>query len=154
MWESVPLFRGINAVNIDSKGRMAIPMRYRPRLEEAENELIVTIDTEDPCLLLYPLPEWELLEYKIETLPSFNKDSRWRKRLLMGHATEVELDGNGRILLPSLLREYAQLDKEVILVGQGKKFELWSDKLWEQGRSEWISHSSKDLPSEILNLSI
>lgn len=151
------MFRGINAVHIDAKGRVAIPMRYRQRLEEAKNQLVVTIDTEDPCLLLYPLPDWELLEYKIENLPSFNRIARRIQRLLIGHATEVEMDGNGRILLPSLLREYARLDKQIILVGQGKKFEIWSDKLWDEGRENWIGGEGEENgqpPPELLNLSI
>ena len=97
------MFRGLNAVNLDAKGRMSIPMRYRSKLEDAKNQLIVTIDTEDACLLLYPLPEWEFLENKIEQLPSFNNTARRIQRLLIGHATEVELDSNGRILLPALI---------------------------------------------------
>ena len=157
MWEKFPLFRGINAVNLDSKGRMSIPTRYRCALEKAKNQVIVTIDTEDPCLLLYPLPEWEVLEKKIEGLPSYNKAARRVQRLLIGHATELELDLNGRILLPSILRDYAHVDKQVILVGQGKKFEIWADSLWEKGRQDWISRTTqidKEFPTELLDLSI
>lgn len=151
------MFRGVNAVNLDAKGRMSIPTRYRPELEFAKNQLVVTIDTEDACLLLYPLPEWELLENKIEGLPSFNKAVRRVQRLLIGHATELELDSNGRILLPALLRDYAKLEKEIILVGQGRKFEIWSDTLWEKGRADWLTSDlehDEDLPAELMSLSI
>lgn len=117
-----------------------MPTRYRARLQEsAEGQMIVTIDTEERCLLLYPLPEWEIIEKKIEALPSFHKLSRRIQRLLIGHATEVELDSHGRVLLPSLLRDYAELDKQVILVGQGKKFEIWGELHWESGRTEWLA---------------
>jgi MraZ protein len=156
MW-GISLFRGINVVSLDAKGRMTIPTRYRTQLEAAQNHVVTTIDTEDPCLLLYPLPEWELLENKIEGLPSFNKAARRVQRLLIGHATEIELDGNGRILLPSLLREYASLDKQVVLVGQGKKFEIWSDIIWEKNRQNWLkdeAEEGKSFPLELLNLSI
>jgi len=160
MWIKVgdfPLFRGINAVNLDTKGRISIPTRYRPQLDTAKNQLVVTIDTEDPCLLLYTLPEWEILERKIEGLPSFNKSARRVQRLLIGHATEVELDSSGRILLPSLLRDYAKLDKQIMLVGQGKKFEIWADALWEQSREDWLADpmdDEKEFPAELLSLSI
>jgi MraZ protein len=151
------LFRGINAVNLDAKGRMLIPARYRNQLENSKNHLIITINTEDPCLLLYPLVEWEILENKIEKLSSFNKAIRRIQRLLIGHATEVELDSSGRILLPLLLREYAKLEKQILVIGQGRKFEIWSQELWEKNRHDWLSvdlENEKEYPQELLSLSI
>lgn len=128
------MFRGINAINLDPKGRIGVPARYRERLkEETDTQLVITIDTEVTCLLLYPLSEWEVIEKKIEALPSFNRVTRRIQRLLIGHATEVEMDSNGRILIPPLLREYAKLGRRVMLVGQGKKFEIWDETLWQQG---------------------
>ena len=79
------------------------------------------------------------------------------QRLLIGHATELDLDSNGRILLPAILREYAKIDKEVILVGQGKKFEIWANDLWESGRESWLTgeaENDKEFPAELSNLSI
>lgn len=152
------MFRGIHAVNLDAKGRMAIPARYRQRLaDDGQPRLIVTIDTESPCLLLYPLAAWEEIEKKIESLPSFNKSTRRVQRLLIGHATDVEVDGNGRILLPNLLRDYAGLDKRIILLGQGKKFELWDEQRWEQHRDGWLgddSLGSTDLPDALDNITL
>lgn len=152
------MFRGINAVNLDAKGRMAMPVRYRTQLqEEAQGQLVITIDTEEKCLLLYPLPMWEEIEKKIEALPSFNQITRRIQRLLIGHATEMELDGNGRILVPPLLREYAKLDKRVILVGQGKKFEIWDEKLWNGDRENWLAAGlgkDTELPTELQSLSL
>lgn len=133
------MFRGINAIQIDEKGRLAIPTRYRERLqEEAKGVLVVTIETETRCLLLYALPDWEVIEQKISGLPSFNPAARRIQRLLVGHATEVELDGQGRILVPQPLRDYAGLQKSVVLLGQGKKFEIWDEAFWNASRTNWL----------------
>lgn len=152
------MFRGIHAVNLDTKGRMAIPARYRQRLQDdTQGKLVVTIDTDEHCLLIYPLSEWEAIEAKIEALPSFNQVTRRIQRLLIGHATEVEMDGNGRILLPPLLRDYAHLDKRTILLGQGKKFELWSESHWQLRRDDWMDRDSDDagdLPTVLDNLTL
>jgi len=150
------MFRGISAVNLDTKGRMVVPTRYRDVLEkDAASKLVITIDTEEPCLLLYPLFEWEVIEKKIEALPSFNKAARRIQRLLMGHATELELDGNSRVLLPPILREYAQLDKKIMLVGQGKKFEIWSESEWNNKRNGWlVDENEGELPAELESLSL
>lgn len=152
------MFRGINAINIDAKGRMAVPARYRERLvAEAAPQLVVTIDTEETCLLLYPLSEWEIIEQKLQGLPTFNKAARRIQRLLIGHATELELDGSNRILLPPLLREYAELDKRVMLIGQGKKFEIWDEQHWKVGRESWLDKETGDideLPPELQSIAL
>ncbi len=136
-------FRGVSNLSLDAKGRIVLPARYRERLLEiCQSQLIVTIDTEQPCLLIYPLPEWELIEEKIEDLPSFNPATRRIQRLLIGHATEVEVDGNGRMLLSNPLREYAQLGKKVVLIGQGKKFELWDESVWNERMQVWLNESA------------
>lgn len=155
-WGKV-MFRGINAIVLDAKGRIALPTRYREQLQQEKvTQLIITIDTESPCLLLYPLPEWELIEEKLQALPSFNQAARRIQRLLIGHATELELDSNGRLLLPPLLREYAKLDKRVMLVGQAKKFELWDEAQWQERRSGWLLDESKtaELPDELRSLAL
>ncbi|WP_344794187.1 division/cell wall cluster transcriptional repressor MraZ [Litoribacillus peritrichatus] len=151
------MFRGVSSINMDGKGRMAFPTRYRERLmEQFGGNLVITIDTEERCLLIYPLSEWEVIEKKIEALPSFNRAARRIQRLLIGHATDLELDGSGRVLLPAPLREYASLDKKLMLIGQGKKFELWSEELWERCRDEYLDDDSDDdsLPEEMMNLSL
>lgn len=146
-------------VHLDPKGRMAIPARYRQTVQEdSNNQLVATIDPESLCLLLYPLSEWEEIERKLEALPSFNPASRRIQRLLMGHASELELDAQGRVLIPPLLRDYARLEKSVVLVGQGKKFELWGEDEWEKGRTVWLSESSslraEGLPEELQHISL
>ncbi len=151
------MFRGVNAIHLDSKGRLAIPTRYRDRLmRQCAGQMVVTVDR-DHCLLLYPLPDWEEIERKLVKLPSFNKQARRLQRLLMGHATECELDGNGRILLPPPLREFAALSKAVVLIGQGNKFEIWSEDTWNARRTEWLAQSSDDdgkLPADLESLSL
>lgn len=150
------MYRGLSAVSIDAKGRMAIPARYRGHLQESSSgQVIVTIETESPCLLLYPLLEWELIEQKIAALPSYNPSARRIQRLLIGHATELELDAQGRILLPTLLRDYAGLNNQAMLVGQGKKFEIWSEAQWNDERAASLTDkNSGELPQEINNISL
>lgn len=110
---------------------MAMPAKYRDRLQDlCGGQLVITVDRDDRCLLVYPLPEWEEIERKLAKLPSLNKQARRLQRLLIGHATECELDSAGRILLPPKLREYAGLDKQVMLLGQVNKFELWDEQVW------------------------
>ncbi|MDX1340730.1 MAG: division/cell wall cluster transcriptional repressor MraZ [Reinekea sp.] len=139
------MLRGVHSLALDAKGRVAVPSRYRATLEAAAaNQLVVTIDTESKCLLIYPLPEWEVIQEKISALSSFNKAARRIQRLLIGYATDVEIDGSGRLLISGPLREYAELDKKVVLLGQGNKFELWSETLWEQARDEYIAAAGSD----------
>lgn len=154
---SIIVFRGVNAIQLDDKGRLAIPTRYRERLQESDGILVATIETESRCLLLYPLPDWEKIESKLEALPSFNRAARRIQRLLIGHATELELDTSGRVLLPQTLRDYASLQKSVILLGQGKKFELWDENTWQQSREVWLQESldtGGEVPNELEYLSL
>ncbi len=152
------MFRGLNASNIDVKGRVTIPLQYRTKLkEQVDGELVVTIDTEERCLLLYPAPNWQVIEEKLGQLPSFSPVSRRIQRLLIGHATDLKLDSHGRVLLPPLLREYAQLDKTAMMVGQGNKIEIWSDGHWQAGRENWISdglNDQSDIPEELRSINL
>lgn len=133
-----------------------MPSRYRDRLQEACNgQMVITVDR-DHCLLLYPLPEWEIIERKLVKLPSFNEQARRLQRLLIGHATETEIDGAGRILIPPPLRAFAELDKQVVLIGQGNKFELWNETSWDERREQWLAKDDDDapLPAELESLSL
>lgn len=150
------VFRGINTVTLDAKGRVAIPARYRDRLNEAAaGQVVATVDRER-CLLLYPLPEWEVIERKLTRLPSLNPQVRKLLGLLLGHATELELDGHGRILLPQMLRDFARLERRAVLVGQGNKFELWDEQRWIDRRESWLEEDSDAvaLPAELESLSL
>lgn len=134
-----------------------MPARYRERLlESCGGHLVVTVDR-DHCLLLYPLPEWEIIENKLIKLPGLNKQVRLLQRLYIGHATELEMDAQGRILLPAMLRDYASLGKKTVLIGQGKKFEIWDESLWNESQEAWIEAVQADngeLPSALENLSL
>lgn len=142
------MFRGINSINIDVKGRLSIPTRYRESL--GQDKIVVTIDTEEACLLLYPEKTWQVIEDNLQKLPSFNNHARRIQRLLIGHATDVELDSAGRVLIPPMLRDYSKLQKKVVLIGQGNKFEIWDEDLWQTKRNEWLEQEATDgLPEEM-----
>ena len=150
------MFRGATKVTLDAKGRMVIPTRYRPSLvQSAQGKLIVTVDR-DQCLLLYPLPEWEVIERKLMSLPSLHPQPRKLQRLMVGHATDVELDGVGRVLIPPELREFAGLGQSGMLIGQGNRFELWDETRWNGRREMWLAadENTTDLPSELDSLSL
>lgn len=150
------MFRGATLVNLDSKGRLAVPTRYRETLiGESEGQMVCTIDLHQPCLLLYTLPEWEIIERKLARLSSMNTQERRVKRLLLGHASECQMDNAGRLLIANTLRQHANLAKQVMLVGQFNKFELWDEQTWyqqvredidaEQSTQEPLSERLQDL---------
>ena len=143
------MFRGVSSILIDGKGRIAIPTRYRAELEEScDRQLILTIDR-DPCLLLYPLGEWETIEHKLMKLPSLNPQAKRLQRLLIGHATECQMDTQGRVLVAEPLRRYADLKKSVALIGQGNKFEIWDEDNWAASRRVWLETYRVDDLSEL-----
>lgn len=153
-------FRGAHNINLDAKGRMTMPTRYRDfMVEQYQGQLVLTIDTDEPCLRIYPQPEWEVIEAKLESLSNFNKYTRRIKSLLIGHAADVDMDGNGRVLVPPPLREFAGLEKKLVLLGQGKCFELWDEETWTKVRDAWRNEGTlkaghDDLPEELQNLSL
>ena len=143
------MFRGINNATLDGKGRMALPTRNREMLHIAsEGKVVLTIDVNEACLLLYPLPEWEVVQRKLEGLSNINPQARMLQRLLIGHATDLELDAAGRVLIPTMLREYADLTKKIVLVGQGNKIELWSQDHWRERMQAWLESDSTTLLAE------
>lgn len=144
------MFRGVSQISLDTKGRMAVPARYRDLLgESCGGHMVVTVDM-DGCLLLYPAPEWERIEQALMSRPNINPQVRRLQRLLVGHATECELDGQGRMLLPPPLREFAGLDKRVVLVGQGNKFEIWDEDTWSRNRDLWLGDDPEGSLAEAL----
>lgn len=131
---------------MDAKGRMALPGRNRETLMVAsEGRLVVTIDMREPCLLAYPLTEWETVQAKLESLSNINPQARLLQRLLIGHATDLELDSAGRLLLPAMLREFAGLEKKLVLIGQGNKIEIWSAERWQNRLDQWLEESAAAL---------
>lgn len=147
------MFRGATLVNLDSKGRLSVPMRYRDLLNDASSgQMVCTIDIHHPCLLLYTLSEWVIIEQKLSRLSSMNPAERRVQRLLLGHASECQMDSAGRLLLAPVLRQHAGLTKQVMLVGQFNKFELWDEATWHQQVREDIDaeQSSSEVLSERL----
>lgn len=150
------VFRGIHSINMDAKGRMSVPARFRDQLLSiCEGQVVVTIDPNTKNLAMYPLSRWEEIQAKIEALPSINPQARRLQQLFIGHASDLHMDGNGRILVPPMLRRYAELEKGLILLGQGQKIEIWSEALWET-RFQDIQNMSdglEELPEEMRSLS-
>jgi len=150
------VFRGGSSVKLDAKGRLALPTRYRALLTERYDGRLVLTVHDDGCLLLYPQPEWEDIELQLVRTPNQNRLTRDMQRMLVGYATEVEMDGNGRILIAPRLRDFAKLEKSVALVGVGKKFELWNEDIWGQIGSGWVGSRAdkEDLPNPLESLTL
>ena len=150
------MFRGIHLLSIDSKGRVKIPVRHQDQVANiCSGEMVLSIHPDDPCLVLYPLPNWQQLERKIAELPSLNVHSKKISRKLIGHACDCDLDKIGRILLPSSHRSYANLRDKAILSGQGSSFEIWDEEVWKDQIKKLERLSAQiDAPEEILKLSL
>lgn len=151
------MFRGATKVTLDAKGRFAIPSKYRERImTRADGHLVVTVD-QHGCLLIYPLPTWEEVEKQIVDLPTEHPRARWTQRFTLGYATELDLDGHGRILLTRELREFAGIERTAMLAGQGKKFELWDEERWRADESKWLAagpSETSEPPPELAKLSL
>ena len=122
------MFMGEYNHTIDPKGRVIVPAKFRDALGE---HFVVTKGL-DGCLFVYDEKEWTLFEEKLKTLPITNKEARAFVRFFLAGAAEVETDKQGRILLPLVLREYAELEKDVVLIGAGGRVEIWSKGRWDK----------------------
>ena len=144
LWGNKEMFKGISNLNIDTKGRASMPQRYRNDFcIKKKCKLVITAD-KDKCLLIYTQNNWNIIEKKLSNLPSYNKEARFIQRLVIGHATESEIDSQGRFLIPNPLREYAAIQKKIILLGQGSKFELWSETIWNKKMKSWLESENID----------
>ena len=146
------MFKGIHNINLDAKGRLTMPTKYRNTISDQSNgNMVVTIDSEEKCLLLYPATIFSSIEKKINDLPSFTKIHRRIQRLIIGHAEDLELDSSGRILLPKPLRLVAEMSKKITLIGQGEKFEIWSDDIWSNRVNKWRSEETDESDESVLS---
>jgi len=124
-------------------------------LRLSQGRMVVTISPNDRCLLMYTLTAWEAVERKLVSLPTLNPKTRKLKRMLIGHADDCDMDSNGRILIPAPLREFAMIQKKAVLVGQGDKYEIWDDGLWNAHRESILEDEldESELPAELESLS-
>lgn len=125
------MFRGIFDHNIDGKGRVSIPAKFREILkrEYGSDQLIITII--DNCLVAYPLAEWQVFEEKMKDFSQFKKQAKSFLRYFYSGAMECAIDDHGRILIPSQFREKTRLEKEIVFVGVMNRFEIWNKGVWE-----------------------
>jgi len=150
------MFRGASKVTMDDKGRVVIPTRHRALLSaQSGSRVVVTVDR-DQCLLIYPAGEWEQIEQKLMSLPTLHPQSRRLQRLMVGHATDLELDGHGRIALTPELRAFGGLSRMAMLIGQGNKLELWDEARWNEQRDAWLrdEQATTELATELDSLSL
>jgi MraZ protein len=143
--EGGELFQGATELSLDAKGRLAVPTRHRDALASGSGKVVLTAHP-DGCLLLYPQVAWEPLRAKLQALSNFNEQARWWQRLLLGFAEELELDGSGRILVSPALRKLASLQKQVMLVGQGSRFEVWDLERWEEKLGQAMQMAASSPP--------
>ncbi len=148
------MFRGVAQLNLDSKGRLAVPSRYREALlVRCAGRLVITADP-DKCLLIYPQPDWEPIQQKLMSLSSLNPRIRDLQRQLIGYAEDTDIDAAGRVLISPALRDFASLAKSAVLVGQGNKFELWDKEKWDQRLESSAGFSDGNLPPELEGFSL
>ena len=148
------MFQGATSLNLDAKGRMAVPARHRDALVAAGDGHLVLTAHPHRCLLLYPTPAWEPIRARILAAPSLEAQSAKLRRLLVGFAVDLDMDSSGRLLVPPELRRYAGLDKQVWLVGQGSHFEVWSDEGWNRQQEEIFALGDKLLPPGLETLAL
>jgi MraZ protein len=125
------MFRGRYEHTIDSKGRISIPSKFREILTEKYDDRLV-ITNFDHCLVAFPYEEWSVLEHKVNSLSLVKKEAKTFLRFFYSSAIDCMIDKQGRLLIPQTLRDYANLQKDVILVGEGKKIEIWAKERWEE----------------------
>ncbi|MGB5539547.1 MAG: division/cell wall cluster transcriptional repressor MraZ [Gammaproteobacteria bacterium] len=150
------MFIGGSTVNLDAKGRLALPTRYRGDLmERCDGQVVMTVHS-DSALMLFPRPDWDDLERKLVRLPNQNRLTRELQLMLFGNAAELEVDKNGRVLIPPHLRKLAGLEKRVMFLGMGNKFEIWNEELWEKKCGDYMTGSgdSADVPDALRELTI
>ena len=148
------MFRGATSLNLDAKGRLAVPSKHRDALQaQCAGRLVLTAHPHG-CLLLYPQPAWEPIQARMMALSSFDMQSSALQRLLVGYAEDLELDSTGRLLVSPALREFADLEKQAMLVGQGSHFELWNIESWHKQLKQVMTGDDTSLPAELEGFSL
>ena len=147
------MFRGNHPLKMDAKGRLSMPTRYRGALaEKCGGRMIATVGLHERCLMIYPSSDWQAIEDDLHRLPAVDQKAQRLRRLLIGNASDCDMDSHGRILIPPVLRDFAGLERRVQMVGQGRKFELWGGSAWSRHLDELLGQVDDlvDRPSEEL----
>jgi MraZ protein len=150
--KAMSMFRGAQKVTLDVKGRVVLPTRVREVLaSRGENRVVATVDREQH-LLIYPLPDWDALQEQLLGLPNLNEEARWLQRFMVGYATDLDIDSHGRVLLSAELREFAGLERDAMLFGQGNHLELWDEQRWKAASAEALKASRRSsVPAQQLD---
>ena len=148
------MFQGATQINLDAKGRMAVPTKIRDPLTAGGTHKLVLTAHPDGCLLLYPQPAWEPIRARVMSFPSLDRQFSVWKRLLVGFAEEIEPDSAGRLLISTELRGFAHIDREVMFVGQGSHFEIWDLGAWNAQLEALRSGGGGTLPPGMENFSL
>ncbi|CAN5639326.1 division/cell wall cluster transcriptional repressor MraZ [soil metagenome] len=141
------MFLGRHNHNLDAKGRLALPARFRDPLVEG----VVVTRGFDPCLLVYPLDAWMPLAERVAVLSISDPDVRKLRRMLFADAVDVQLDGQGRVLIPSELRAYASIEREAVVVGVHTFIEIWTPETW-QAQAEYIERDGVTIAERLADL--
>ena len=136
------MFQGASSLNLDGKGRLSVPTRYREVLGAVANSQLTITRHPHGCLLVFPRPEWETFRSRIASLPM---DAQWWKRIFLGNAMDVEMDGTGRVLISPELRQAAGISKDTMLLGMGHHFELWDKATYEAQEAQAMQADMPDV---------
>lgn len=150
------LLIGLHMVALDAKGRLAIPARYRPLLEEhCQGKLVITMQHHGKSLMLYPENEFEEVARTVRKLSDFDEAEQKFKYLFFGHAIQLDLDSSGRVLVPPLLRDLVGIEKRVALVGQTNKLELWNEETWlETQKTLFTTNNNQAVPDKLKEIAL
>ena len=148
------MFQGAAQISLDAKGRMTVPTRTRDPLTQGGTVKLVLTAHPDGCLLLFPSPTWEPIRSRVMSFPSLDRQFSVWKRLLVGFAQDVEIDGAGRLLVPPEMRDFAHINRQVMFVGQGSHYEIWDLEQWKQQLENLRSGGNTTLPPGMENFSL
>ncbi|WP_394756278.1 division/cell wall cluster transcriptional repressor MraZ [Rhodoferax sp.] len=136
------MFQGASSLSLDAKGRLSVPTRHRDVLSATASGQLTITKHPHGCLMLFPRPEWEKFRERIAALPM---DAQWWRRIFLGNAMDVELDGTGRVLVAPELRAAAGISKEAVLLGMGSYFELWDQATYTAAESKAMQGDMPDV---------
>lgn len=148
------MFRGAVQLSLDAKGRLGVPAKHRDALTAGGLGEVVLTAHPHRCLILYPQAAWEPIESKLTSLSSFNPQTSGIQRMIVGQADVLQLDSAGRLLVNAVLRKFAQLDKEVMMVGQGSHFEIWDVAAWDRQLEQLLAPDQLQIPQELEGFSL